>query len=219
MERRSCTLPTPVVFVVHDDASVRQALRSLLLSSGWQVEMFSEAGSFLSHVRVPGPTCVILGVDYPGIGGLELQAHLANRPDTPVIFVADRADARTAVKAMKAGAVEFLTGPIDAAALLEAIRQALMRSREALIQAEQMRSLGERYVLLSRREREVLELVIAGRLNKQAADALGISEITVKAHRGKVMRKMKARSVPDLVHMAAALRIGPVSADTWVSRM
>jgi FixJ family two-component response regulator len=200
------------VFVVNDDASVRELLESLVRGAGLQVQTFSDARTFLSHPRAPGPNCVILGVNLPDIGGLDLQTFLLDRHEMPVIFFTDCADVRTTVRAMKAGAVEFLTKPLDEELLLNAIRHAILRSSAAIAQEDRMRVLHDRYALLSRREREVMTLVIAGKLNKLIADELGISEITVKAHRGKVMRKMQAASVPDLVNMATRLGVGASSA-------
>jgi FixJ family two-component response regulator len=199
---------TPVVFVVHGDESMREFIEALLRRGDWQVRSFADAGSFLSHARAPGPACAVLDLDLPDIGGLDLQALVADRPELPVIVTANDASVRTTVHAMKAGAVEFLTRPIDEGLLLDATRQALQQSCAALAREAEARVLHDRFCSLSPREREVMQLVVAGRLNKHVAEALGISEITVKAHRGKVMRKMRAASLPHLVNMAAVLRVG-----------
>jgi FixJ family two-component response regulator len=198
---------TPVVFVVNDDPSVRESLVSLIRSAGWQAKAFGDARTFLSHPRELAPSCLILDVDLPDIDGLELQALVADRLDLPVMFVTECVDVRTTVRAMKAGAVEFLTRPFDEDILLVAISHAILLSRAALSRQAETRVLHERYASLSDREQEVMERVIAGKLNKLIANDLGISEITVKAHRGRVMRKMAAASVPHLVNMAATLAL------------
>jgi len=202
---------TPIVFVVDDDASVRRSLELLILSAGWQPETFASARDFLAGPRPLSPSCVVLDVALPDLSGLDLQERIRrNHVDTPVIFITGYGDVPTTVRAMKGGAIEFLTKPFRDDVLLGAIAQALDRSRGTLREEVEMRALRERHASLSGREREVMALVVAGRLNKQAAGDLGISEITVKAHRGKVMRKMKARSLPDLVNMAARLeRLSP----------
>ena len=203
---------TPIVFVVDDDISVRESLELLIRCAGWQPEIFASAQEFLAHPRVLAPSCLVLDVSLPGLNGLDLQKFVAaERTDMPVIFITGVIDVGVAVEAMKAGAIEFLTKPFSDAVLLSAIRQALERSRAALSHQEQMRTLWNRYASLSRRERQVMALVVAGLLNKQAAGELGISEITVKAHRGQVMQKMKAGSLAELVKMAAKL---PVDAAT-----
>jgi FixJ family two-component response regulator len=201
-------LATPIVFVVDDDVSVRQSLALLIESAGWHAETFASAQSFLSCPRVLGPSCLVLDLTLPDINGLELQKRVAgDRIGMPIIFISGYGDVPMTVQAMKAGAVEFLTKPLHGDVLLSAIRHAIERSRAALDHEAEMRSLRDRYALLSRREREVLALVVSGLLNKQVGAELDISEITVKAHRGQVMRKMKADSFADLVKMAARLRI------------
>lgn len=204
----------PIVFVVDDDVSVRESLELLIRFAGWQPELFESAQAFLARPRPPVPSCLVLDVNLPDLNGLDLQTRIAgDRVDMPIIFITGYGDVPLTVRAMKAGAVEFLTKPFDDEVLLDAIAGALERSRAALDHEESLRSLREAYASLTPREREILALVVAGRLNKLVAAELGISEITVKAHRGKVMRKMKARSVPDLVKMAAQLSLAPVSPD------
>ncbi len=198
----------PIVFVVDDDISVRESLELLILSEGWRVETFGSAGEFLDRPRALVPSCLVLDVSLPGLNGLELQKRIVvERSDMPIIFITGHGDVPMTVQAMKAGAVEFLTKPFRDDALLSAIRQALERSRIALGNEIEMRTLRERYASLTHRERQVMALVVSGLLNKQVGGELGISEITVKAHRGKVMQKMKADSLPALVQMAPKLRI------------
>jgi FixJ family two-component response regulator len=206
------TMPdaTSIVFVVDDDVSVRESLELLIKSIGWQPETFASAQEFLSSPHPAVPCCLVLDVTLPGLNGLELQQQLANRSDMPIIFITGYGDVPTTVQAMKAGAVEFLTKPFKDDVLLNAIRGALDRSRAALRQDSEIRTLRDCYASLSRRERQVMQLVVLGLLNKQVGGELGISEITVKAHRGQVMRKMKADSLPDLVTMAARLGLGCV---------
>ncbi len=197
---------TSIVFVVDDDISVRESLELLIRSEGWQPETFSSAQHFLSHPRTPVPCCLVLDISMPGLNGLELQKRVAvEHPDVPIIFITGHGDVPKTVQAMKAGAVEFLTKPFNDEVLLGSIRQALERSRVSLGQQAEIKELRDRYSSLSPREREVMALVVSGLLNKQAGGELGISEITVKAHRGKVMQKMKADSLPDLVKMAGKL--------------
>lgn len=198
----------PIVFVVDDDISVRESLELLIRSEGWRVETFGSAGEFLDRPPVLVPSCLVLDVSLPGLNGLELQKRIVvERSDMPVIFITGYGDVPMTVQAMKAGAVEFFTKPFREDALLSSIRQALERSRIALSSEIEMRILRERYASLTRREQEVMALVVSGLLNKQVGGELGISEITVKAHRGKVMQKMKADSLPALVKMAEQLRI------------
>ena len=197
----------PIVFVVDDDISVRESLELLIRCEGWQPETFSSGQEFLSRPRALVPSCLVLDFSLPGLNGLELQKRIAvERTDMPIIFITGYRDVPMTVQAMKAGAVEFLTKPFGEDALLSAIRAALERSRVALSQEAEMRVLWGRDASLSRREQQVMALVVSGLLNKQIGGELGISEITVKAHRGKVMQKMKADSLADLVRMAAKLR-------------
>ena len=201
------TMPdvTSVVFVVDDDVSVRESLELLIKSAGWQPETFVSAQEFLSRPQPAVPCCLVLDVTLPGLNGLELQQRLADRTDMPIVFITGHGDIPMSVQAMKAGAVEFLTKPFKGDVLLDAIRGAIERSRAALRRASEMRVLRNCYASLTPREREVMALVVSGLLNKQVGGELGISEITVKAHRGQVMRKMKADSLPELVTMAASL--------------
>ena len=201
---------TPIVFVVDDDVSVRESLEALIRCAGWEPETFASAQEFLARPRVLAPSCLVLDVTLPGLNGLDLQKRVAvDRIDMPIIFITGYGDVPMTVQAMKAGAVEFLTKPFRDDVLLTAIRHALERSHTALAHEAQTRALRDCYASLSRREREVMALVVSGLLNKQVGFELGISEITVKAHRGKVMRKMKAGSLADLVNMAASLRLAP----------
>ncbi len=206
----SVSCGTPIVFVVDDDVSVRQSLESLIDSAGWHPETFASAMEFLVSPRPLSPSCLVLDVLLPDLNGLDLQARItADRIDMPIIFITGYGDVPTSVRAMKGGAIDFLTKPVRDDVLLGAIGQALERSRTILGDEAETRALREQHASLSRRERAVMELVVVGRLNKQIAGELGISEITVKAHRGKMMRKMKARSLPHLVNMVA--RLGPHS--------
>jgi FixJ family two-component response regulator len=198
----------PVVFVVDDDVSVRESLELLIRCEGWQPRTFASALEFLDCRRTIGPSCLILDYCLPDLNGLELQKRVAiERPDMPIIFITGRHDVPMTVQAMKAGAFEFLTKPFLDDVLLKAIRDGLDRSRAAVRQQADMQQLRERYASLSCRERQVMALVASGLLNKQVGGELGISEITVKAHRGKVMQKMQADSLADLVRMATRLRI------------
>jgi len=206
-KRSSASQVTPIVFVVDDDISVREALEGLISYVGWKVETFSSAEAFLARPRVLAPNCLILDLSLPDLNGLALQERLADRIDMPIIFVTGYGDIPTTVRAMKAGAVEFLTKPIADDTLLNAIERALRRSEDMLRTEAEVDMLQDRYESLSRREQEVMALVVSGLMNKQVAGRLGISEITVKAHRGKVMRKMEAGSLADLVKMATRLRV------------
>jgi FixJ family two-component response regulator len=203
------TMPavSSIVFVVDDDVSVRESLELLIRSAGWQPELFASAQEFLSRPRSAVPSCLVLDVTLPGLDGLELQRQMADRSDVPIVFITAHADVPMTVRAMKAGAVEFLTKPFRDDVLLEAVQGAIERSRAALLLDSELRVLRNRYGLLTAREREVMALVVAGELNKRIGGELGISEITVKAHRGQVMRKMKAGSLPDLVTMADRLGV------------
>ncbi len=202
------TPTTPIVFVVDDDISVRESLQLLIQCEGWHPETFASAQEFLDRPRSLVPSCLVLDVSLPGLNGLDVQKRVAvERPDMPIIFITGYGDVPTTVKAMKAGAVEFLTKPFSDDVLLSAIRNAIERSKTALGHEAEMHALRDRYESLTRREREVMALVASGLLNKQVGGELGISEITVKAHRGQVMQKMKADSFAELVKMAARLRL------------
>ena len=205
--RSSVSHTRPVVFVVDDDVDVRESLESLISGAGWLPEVFASAQEFLSRPRLLTPSCLVLDVTLPDLNGLELQKRIAvDRNDMPIIFITGHGDVPMTVSAMKAGAIEFLTKPFRGEALLSAIRHAIERSHAALSQEAELRSVRARFSSLSRREREVMNLVVRGLLNKQVGSELGITEVTVKAHRGNMMQKMKAASVPDLVNMAAKLQ-------------
>jgi FixJ family two-component response regulator len=197
---------TPIVFVVDDDISVRESLELLIGCAGWKPEIFATAHEFLSRTRVLEPSCLVLDITLPGLNGLDLQRLVADRVDMPIIFITGYGDVPMTVRAMKAGALEFLTKPFRDDELLSAIRNAIERSRTALDHEAEMRTLRDRYSSLSRRERQVMELVVSGQLNKQVGNELSISEITVKSHRGRAMKKMRARSLAELVNMNARLR-------------
>ena len=203
---------TPIVFIVDDDVLVRSALESLIESAGWVAETFASAQEFLRRPRVAAPSCLVLDVSLPDINGLELQRRVAtDRTDMPIIFISGYGDVPLTVRAMKAGAVEFLMKPFKDDVLLDAIRGAIERSLTALREESEAQVLRSRSASLTPREREVMALVVSGLLNKQVGGELGISEITVKAHRGQVMRKMKAESLPALVTMAWRLGVRTTS--------
>ena len=205
------TVSMPAVFVVDDDVSVRESLELLLRCAGWRVETFASAQEFLARPPANCASCLVLDVSLPGLGGLDLQARVAReRADMPIIFITGHADIPMTVRAMKAGAVEFLTKPFRDDVLLDAIRNAVERSEAERGRQAELSALRDGYASLSRREREVMTRVVSGRLNKQVAADLGISEITVKAHRGHLMRKMHADSAADLVMMGARLRLAPL---------
>jgi FixJ family two-component response regulator len=197
----------PTVFIVDDDVSVRESLELLVLDGNWKPETFASAQEFLDHPRKHVPSCLVLDLSLPGLNGLELQKQLGvEHIDMPIIFITGYGDVPKSVQVMKAGAVEFLTKPLDNDALVSAIRNALQGSNLVLAQSAEMQELRDRYASLTPRERQVMALVVTGLLNKQVGGELGISEITVKAHRGQVTQKMKANSLADLVRMAAKLR-------------
>ena len=199
---------SPIVFVVDDDVSVRESLELMIRSAGWEPRLFASAQEFLSLPRILCPSCLVLDVSLPGLNGLDLQKRVAGeRPDMPIIFITGYGDVPMTVQAMKAGAVEFLTKPFSDDTLLNAIRSAITRSSNMLGREAEVQALRSCYTSLTLREREVMSLVVSGLLNKQIGNELGISEITVKAHRGKLMRKMNAESLPHLVKMAAKLRL------------
>ena len=201
------TTEAPVVFVVDDDVSVRESLELLILSAGWRPQTFRSAEEFLESTSRNGPCCLVLDVSLPNLDGLDLQQRIVDRTDMPIIFITGHGDVPMSVQAMKAGALEFLTKPVGDDVLLEAISQAIERSRRALVRDEELNALRSYYASLTPREREIMALVVSGLLNKQIALELGISEITVKAHRGRVMRKMQVGSLAELVRVAAALDV------------
>ena len=201
----------PVVFVVDDDVSVRESLEPLIRSAGWHAETFASAEDFLARSPTNGPSCLVLDVSLPNLNGLDLQERIVDRAGVPIIFITGYGDVPTSVQAMKAGAVEFLTKPFSDEVLLTAIALAIERSRAARAHESELHVLRDRYEALTPREREIMALVVSGLLNKQIAFKLGISEITVKAHRGRVMRKMQVDSLADLVRAAAALDVSLVA--------
>jgi FixJ family two-component response regulator len=202
--------PKPIVFVVDDDVSVRESLELMIKFAGWQPETFASAGEFLARPRTSLPSCLVLDISLPDLNGLELQKMIASeRTDMPIIFITGHGDVPMTVKAMKGGAVEFLTKPFDDEVLLSAIRHAIKRSAAVLDEQSEMMTLRSNYESLTPREQDVMRCVVAGMLNKQIGMQLGISEITVKAHRGKMMQKMKAESLADLVKTAVRLGLAP----------
>jgi FixJ family two-component response regulator len=209
-QERTLLVPNTLstVFVVDDDISIRESLEFLIRDAGWQVETFTSAEEFVNRPREFVPSCVVLDISLPGLNGLDLQKRLAvDRPDMPIIFLTGNADIPMTVQAMKAGAVEFLTKPFSDGTLLSAVGKAVARSTALIVRNAELRALRARYARLSSREREVMALVVVGKANKEVASELGISEITVKAHRGSMIRKMEARSLAELVNQAARLRL------------
>jgi FixJ family two-component response regulator len=197
----------PTVFVVDDDVSVRESLEMLIREAGWRPELFASGEAFLAYPRVTAPRCLVLDVRLPDFNGLELQKQIAiDQPYMPIILITGNGDVPMAVDAMRAGAFEFLTKPFGGASLLCALQNAIARSQMDLGEERAFQSLSQRYATLTPRERDVMELVVSGMLNKQIGSSLGISEVTVKAHRGNMMRKMAAKSLADLVKMDARLQ-------------
>jgi FixJ family two-component response regulator len=205
------TRPTPVVFVVDDDISVRESLELLVRNEGWEPVLFESAREFLARSSVSAPSCLILDVHLPGLNGLDLQQQITSETSTPIIFITGFGDVPTSVRAMKAGAAEFLTKPFDDTVMISAISSALLRSQAEVEKKSVRRQLQNRFASLSKREREVMTLVVQGLMNKQVGGELDISEITVKAHRGRVMDKMRAATFVDLVNMANELGIRTTS--------
>ena len=198
----------PYVFVVDDDISMRESLEALISCAGWRPETFACAQSFLDRPRPQSPSCLLLDLNLPDLSGLDLQQRIAaDRADMPIIFITGSGDVPRSVQAMKAGAFDFLIKPFGADVLLSTIEHAIQRSHSALDHDAELQTLRACQTTLTRREQEVMDLVVSGLLNKQIGGELNISEITVKAHRGKVMRKMKARSLPDLVNKVTRLRL------------
>ena len=210
MSATATSQPKPIVFVVDDDVSVRESLDLMINFAGWQPETFASAGEFLARPRTAVPNCLVLDISLPDLNGLELQKLIASeRTDMPIIFITGHGDVPMTVQAMKGGAVEFLTKPFDDEVLLNAIRHAIRRSEAVLDDQAETSALRGNYESLTPRERDVMGLVVSGMLNKQIGLQLGISEITVKAHRGKMMQKMKAESLADLVKTAVRLGLAP----------
>lgn len=202
----------PIVFVVDDDLSVREALSSLIRSVGLRIETFASAQDFLRHQRPDAAACLVLDVRMPGLSGLDLQRDLANAGERiPIIFITGHGDIPMTVRAMKAGAAEFLPKPFRDQDLLDAIRQAIERDQVARQQRADLAEIQDRYNTLTSREREVIVLIVRGMLNKQVAAELGITEVTIKVHRHNIMQKMKAKSLPALVRMAEKLRLADLA--------
>jgi FixJ family two-component response regulator len=200
---------SPTVVVVDDDISIRESLELLIQNEGWQPALFESAQEFLARLPTVFPSCLILDVNLPDLSGLDIQQRITDeKSSTPIIFITGYGDIPTSVRAMKAGAAEFLTKPLDGEVIIRAIRDAVLRSQANLKREGVQRQLQERFALLTKREREVMNFVVKGLMNKQVGFELGISEITVKAHRGKVMEKMRATTFVDLVNMAGKLGIG-----------
>jgi len=209
---------SPVVFVVDDDVSIRESLEALLQKAGWCVETFDSALKFLARPPVVVPNCLVLDIALPGLNGLDLQKQMVvERPGMPIIFITGQGDIPMTVQAMKTGAIEFLTKPYKGDVLLQSIRSAVERSKALLGREEETQKLKARYADLTSRERDVMSLVVVGLLNKQVGSRLGISEITVKKHRGNAMRKMKAEALVDLAKMAKRLRLPQAPAETLLA--
>jgi FixJ family two-component response regulator len=202
---------TPIVYVVDGDTTTAESLEALISPRGWRVRSAESAEEFLAQARMPVPSCLVLEAHLSGLSGLDLQRALADQPEMPVVFMSARADTQTVVRAIRAGALEFLVKPCAPETLISTLAAAIERSREELQNVAQVRLLEERYQSLSHRERDVMRLVVSGRLNKQVGVELGITEITVKAHRGRVMRKMRARTFAELIGMAATLPRTPAN--------